>query len=107
MSMGSFTGTLSYCLSIEMNDSILEKCYIPGVSNSNCLEGHILKKKCSAGRSSLEKSFHGPQISGNLRVRLNFSEPTKVDLTLLAIAEFNSVIELNSKGLVMTSYTSK
>jgi hypothetical protein len=46
-------------------------------------------------------------ISGNLRVRLNFSEPTKVDLTLLAIAEFNSVIELNSKGLVMTSYTSK
>jgi len=46
-------------------------------------------------------------ISGNLRVRLHFSEATKIDLTLLAIAEFNSVIELNSKGLVMTSYTSK
>ncbi len=30
-----------------------------------------------------------------------------MDLTLLAIAEFNSVIELNSKGLVMTSYSSK
>jgi hypothetical protein len=46
-------------------------------------------------------------FSGNLKVRLEFSSETKVDLTLLAIAEFNSVIELNSKGLVMTSYTSK
>ena len=46
-------------------------------------------------------------FSGNLKVRLEFSSETKVDLTLLAIAEFNSVNELNSKGLVMTSYTSK
>jgi hypothetical protein len=54
----------------------------------------------------MKQSF-GIFISGNLRVRLQFSEPTKIDLTLLAIAEFNSVIELNNKGLVMTSYTSK
>jgi hypothetical protein len=46
-------------------------------------------------------------LSGNLKVRLEFSPVTKVDLSLLAIAKFNSVIQLNCKGLVMTSYTSK
>ena len=38
-------------------------------------------------------------LSGNLKVQLEFSPVTKVDLSLLAIAKFNSVIQLNWRGL--------
>jgi hypothetical protein len=37
--------------------------FYSGVSNSNVLEGHIPKKKASAGRSLLEKRFCGPQFT--------------------------------------------
>jgi hypothetical protein len=40
-------------------------CLKQGSQNSNWLEGHILKKKCSAGRSFMEKSLCGPQIAKN------------------------------------------
>ncbi len=49
-------------------------CFKAGVSNSNWQKGHILEKKCSAGRSSYKKSFCGPQFTNKaLKISQNLS----------------------------------
>ena len=69
---------------------------------------HIIAYDLTSAQDGGSEAFTNPSVRvGNLKVRLQFSEPTKIDLTLLVIAEFNSVIEMSSSGLVMTSYTSK
>ncbi len=54
-----------------------------GVSNSNTLEGHILKKKFFAGRILVEKSLCGPQIT---RKALKISQ-IYLKFTILSVFE--------------------